>query len=174
MDLGTRRRLRRERLRREHGTTRPEVVQDSAVSAVVVALVVTASIAGGVAHMPIATALHRLYCTPEDCAALPQVLTGLAIALTPPAVYLWRLDAAFYLGLLQAGFMGSLFITSNQDVPVEINPIVDLWVLPLTYFLMALVVVPMGLTIWRMARPGAPAHRQSEPPAPKSGSKWRK
>ncbi|KJK51333.1 hypothetical protein UK23_07545 [Lentzea aerocolonigenes] len=136
MDLGERRRSRREQLRRKHGTT-PLVRQDTAVAALVLTVIVAVSVAGGVAHMPIATALNDLYCTPAGCASLPQVLTGLAVAAAPLAVFFWRRDAAFYLYLLLAGFAGTVFITSNQDVMND-----GLWALPLTYFLTSLLVVP--------------------------------
>jgi hypothetical protein len=151
MDLGTRRRLRREQLRRDHGTE-PIPRQDTAVAWLVVVLIVAGSMIGGFAHMPIATALNRLYCTSESCATLPQLLTGWATAVAPLAVYFWHRQTAFYLGLLLAGFTGTLFITSNEDILVDANPLTGLWVLPLTYFLTALLFVPVCVGVWRLVR----------------------
>jgi hypothetical protein len=150
-DLGTRKRLRREQLRVEHGTT-AIAREDTTIAWLVVTLIVAGSMIGGFGHMPIATALHEAYCTPQDCATLPQVLTGWAIAMAPLALYAWWRTAAVDLALFLAGFMGTLFITSNQDFPVDTNPVVDLWVLPLTYFLTALLFVPICIGIWRLVR----------------------
>ncbi|MDX8037559.1 hypothetical protein SK803_45820 [Lentzea sp. BCCO 10_0856] len=153
MDLGERRRLRREQLRTEHGTTEVIHRDDPRVAVLVVTLVIAGSMIGGFAHMPIGTALNDLYCTPESCTALPQVLTGWAIAVAPLPVYLWHRTAALYLGVFLGGFMGTLFITSNQDIPVDVNPITGLWALPLTYFLVGMLFVPFTIGIAWLVRP---------------------
>ena len=154
MDLGTRRRLRREQLRREYGTTTVHTEYTTAAAWLAVALVLTGSSIGGFAHMPIGTALHELYCTPQSCATLPQALTGWAIAVAPLPVYLWHRAVAVHLGVFLLSFTGTLFVTSNDDIPVDANPVVDLWVLPLTYFLVGLLFVPLSIGISRLVRTG--------------------
>jgi hypothetical protein len=153
MDLGSRKRLQREQLRREYGTVKVEGDYPGTIW-LSVALLLLGCTVGGFAHMPIATGLHQLYCTPQACATLPQALTGWAIAVAPLVVYLWSRTAAVHLGMLLLGCTGTLFVTSNDDVPVEINPVFDLWVLPLTYFLVGLLFVPLSLGISRLAKPG--------------------
>ncbi|MFI6096722.1 hypothetical protein ACIA8G_14270 [Lentzea sp. NPDC051213] len=154
MDLGTRRQLRRERLRREHGTPAATIFKDETTAAWIALVMICVGVsAGSFGHMPIAHALERIYCTPVACASLPQALTGWAIAVAPLPVFLWRRDLAVYLGLLLVTFMSTLFVTSNQDIPVEINPIIDLWVLSLTYFVVGMLFVPLSLGISRLVRP---------------------
>ena len=153
MDLGERRRLRREQLRSEHGTTKALAEDHTTTAWLAMALIIAGSTIGGFAHMPIATALSDLYCTPQSCAALPQVLTGWAIAVVPLPVYLWRRTAALHLGMFLGGFMGTLFITSNQDIPVDVNPTTALWALPLTYFLVGMLFVPFTLGLAWLVRP---------------------
>lgn len=88
------------------------------------------------------SALTQVYCTPEVCLTLPQVLTGWAIAMAPLPVYFWDRRAALYLGLFLVGLIGALFITT------------DLWVLPLSYFLVGLLFVPISFGIARLVEPG--------------------
>lgn len=152
MDLGTRRRLRRERLRHEYGTG-VEPQEETGVAWVATVLIFVGMTAGIAGHMPIATALDGVYCTPTSCWVLPQALTGWAIAVAPLPLYLRHRNAAICLTALLASFMFTLFITSNQDIPVHANPITGVWVLPLTYFLVSLLFIPFSIGISRLVRP---------------------
>ncbi|MEV6240931.1 hypothetical protein [Lentzea sp. NPDC051838] len=70
--------------------------------------------------------LDQVYCTPEQCLSVPQILTGCAVAAAPVIVSIWHRQAAIYLGLFLAGLMGMLLIATGQDG--------YLWVLPTAFF----------------------------------------
>lgn len=87
--------------------------------------------------------LDRLYCTPESCLTLPQALIGWTLAVVPLLALLWSRDAAIYWGVFLVGLMGVLLIKSGGQ-----------WVVPLSFFGVGLVVVPISLGISRLAEPG--------------------
>ena len=142
MDVGERRRLQRERRRKEHGTTKVSREEGTSPALIAFALLAFGIQTGGIWREEIITALIRVYCTPESCLTLPQALTGWAIAVAPLPVYLWHRRAAFYLGSFLLGLVG-VFITLGGG----------LWVLPLSYFLVGALFVPISIAVSLLARP---------------------
>jgi hypothetical protein len=153
MDLGTRRRLRREQLRREHGPAPAIFKNETSAAWLALTTVLLGSAAGAFGHTPIAIALDELYCTPVWCATLPQALTGWAIVVAPLAVYLWRRDLAVYLGLFLLSFTYTLFITSDRNIPVDANLINGVWVLPVTCVLVGMLFAPLSIGISQFFTP---------------------
>lgn len=93
------------------------------------------------------TGLSQVYCTPEYCLQLPLALTGWAFAAALLPLYLWHRNAALYVSVCLIGLMGVLFIAADKDIT-------GLWMLPLSFFLVGLLFVPISLGIWRLAQPG--------------------
>lgn len=149
MDLGDRRRQRREQLRKEYGTAKVSETDDNTIALIAVVALLLGILGGFVLQEQIAGALRLVYCTPTSCQVLPQALTGWAIAAVPLPVFLWNRNAAFYLGTLLVGLMGTFFITAAQGGAAD-----GLWLLPIVYFVVGLLFVPFSLWIARLAAPG--------------------
>jgi hypothetical protein len=149
MDLGDRRRQRREQLRKEYGTEKVSQTDDNTIALIAFVGLLLGILGGFVLQEQIAGALNQAYCTPRSCQVLPQALTGWAIAVAPLPVFLWHRNAAFYLGMFLVGLMGTFFITAAQGGTAD-----GLWLLPLVYFVVGLLFVPFSLGISRLAAPG--------------------
>ncbi|MCP2247052.1 hypothetical protein [Lentzea aerocolonigenes] len=147
MDLGDRRRQRRERLRNEYGTAKVSQADDNTIALIAFAVLLLGILAGFILQEQIAGALRQAYCTPVSCQVLPQALTGWAIAVAPLPVFFWHRNAAFYLGMFLVGLMGTFFITAARSYD-------GLWLLPIVYFVVGLLFVPFSLWIARLAAPG--------------------
>lgn len=147
MDLGDRRRQRREQLRKEYGTAKVSQVDDNTVALIAFVALLVGILGGFVLQQQLAGALNQAFCTPTSCQVLPQALTGWAIAVVPLPVFLWHRNAAFYVGTLLVGLMGTFFITAARSYE-------GLWLLPLVYFVVGLLFVPFSLWISRLAAPG--------------------
>ncbi|GGU69729.1 hypothetical protein [Lentzea flava] len=98
---------------------------------------------GGIWAQEIGTALDQVYCTPQSCLTLPQVLIGWAVAVTPLLVSLWSRAAAIYLGVFLLGMTATLLIATGGT-----------WVLPQACLLVGLLFVPISLGVARLAGPG--------------------